>query len=70
MPVYGVDRDLVPESERLANTALRLELDSLRCEITSVGREACCVKRWQVELDSLGCEITSAWLGYLRGGTQ
>ena len=48
MPVYGVDRDLVPECERLVIATLRLELDSLGCEVTSVGREACCVGRWQV----------------------
>lgn len=49
MPVYGDDRDRVPEVERVAIARLCREMDSLGCEVKSVCRESGAVERWHVQ---------------------
>ncbi len=49
MPVYGDDRDRVPELERLAIARLCREMDSLGCEVASVRRESGGTQRWHVQ---------------------
>ena len=49
MPVYGEDRDRVPELDKVAIARLCREMDSLGCEVTSVRREAGPLERWHVQ---------------------
>ena len=49
MPVYGLDRNWVPESERLAIAELCREMERLGCEVTSVRRVSGATERWHTQ---------------------
>lgn len=49
MPVYGHDRDRVPELQRQAIARLCREMEGLGCEVTSVRREPGSADRWDVQ---------------------
>ena len=61
MPVYGTDRDWVPESERLAIARVRVEMEGLGCEITSVRWSSIPVERWLVRWWVRDHRISESW---------
>ena len=49
MPVYGDDREWVPEEDRLVIAKVCREMESLGCEVVSIRRESGGVERWHVQ---------------------